>query len=382
MAEMDTEPTRPPRRRQRYRVSSTWLRADFPQPEAVVEAEEALASLADCWEVLPEPEISEAAPSLRGLQKKWAQLLNHSHRQVAEKVRQELGQVHLEPLYPDEELQKEFLLARKHTEHQTIFTYHGTKTQNVNSISQKGLLIPGERGHKVANGSAHGVGIYTAHLGSSQLSRGFCDSDKMFLCAVCDTSQPMVPEAEEELWRSWKPSGTEVQTVFPKRPAHLQMNKRDVKRKSEEVLHVGDAVVTFKRHLVVPLFLISSEANEANEAKANAPTTFKIFKPAQSSRPATSQPQVLQHHAWVPEEEDWDLPQQVGRRRLAMPTSGASRVKFGDCKQGVTVWLVKDPWAGVCSKDRHVKREMLARQRALGMRRARREKQLDNGLWI
>ena len=33
-------------------------------------------------------------------------------------------------------------------------------------------------GHTVKNGSAHGVGIYTARLGCAKLSKGFCDSDK------------------------------------------------------------------------------------------------------------------------------------------------------------------------------------------------------------
>lgn len=56
-------------------------------------------------------------------------------------------------------------------------------------------LICFAKGHTVKNGSAHGVGIYTARLGSAQLSKGFCDSDQMlgesnsdiFFCAELDS---------------------------------------------------------------------------------------------------------------------------------------------------------------------------------------------------
>lgn len=54
------------------------------------------------------------------------------------------------------------------------YGFHGTRAANIPSILSTGLRVPGqESGVRVANGSAHGVGIYTGMPGrrsSFQLS--------------------------------------------------------------------------------------------------------------------------------------------------------------------------------------------------------------------
>jgi hypothetical protein len=59
--------------------------------------------------------------------------------------------------------------------------FHGTRGCNVASIVDRGLLIPGSGGVRVLNGTAHGVGIYTATNAST--SRGYTDPYcVMFIC--------------------------------------------------------------------------------------------------------------------------------------------------------------------------------------------------------
>jgi len=67
---------------------------------------------------------------------------------------------------------------------------HGTRA-DLRSIFDNGLLIPGQNNNiGVANGSAHGVGIYTANLNAAWLSWGFCDpqNPQMIICAVLQSS--------------------------------------------------------------------------------------------------------------------------------------------------------------------------------------------------
>lgn len=71
------------------------------------------------------------------------------------------------------------------------FTFHGTPESNLPSIYEHGLVIPG-RGNNVliANGAAHGHGIYTANGNAPWLAARFCGgSDKMLVCAVLQTPQ-------------------------------------------------------------------------------------------------------------------------------------------------------------------------------------------------
>lgn len=319
---------------------------------------------------------------LKRLSKSWEELLKKTHRNCAESVVKELGPVHLEPLYPDLKVQEAFLQARKAHESVTTYTYHGTKKENIESISQIGFLMPGQGGHTVKNGSVHGVGIYTARLGCAKLSKGFCDSDKMFLCCVCDSSKE-VTESIPEPASTWKPSSTVVQTTFPKRTAPLTrtgVKKYEIHRKSDEVIHVGDAVVSFKQDFVVPMFLISPASEAEEEKKCKTGQAAEALE-----RPEVQTNLVLKHHAWVPEEEEpnWALPQQVATRQLAVPAEQHGKlVKFGSKdRQGRTVWVVEDPFACANSEERSLKRHYLKRQRDRQLRLARREKQEDSCLW-
>lgn len=176
-----------------------------------------------------------------------------------------------------------------------------------------------------------------------------------------------------------------MQTTFPKRTAPLNrtgVKKYDIHRKSEEVLHVGDAVVSFKQDFVVPVFLISPAEAEEEKNKVN-----KVGKAAEAlerlERPEVQTNLVLKHHAWVPEEEpSWALPQQVATRQLAVPAGQHGKlVKFGSDRQGRTVWVVEDLFACANSEERSLKRHYLKRQRDRQLRLARREKQEDLRLW-
>ena len=195
-----------PRLRQRKRksrrpVSHKWLKEPVPDPDLVVETEKARnlvadASLEECLEELVSTrQDGRLAGPTRKLDQQWSSLLSRARRQVLSSVEKEFGPSgKLQPLHPSPEVKDKFFTARRTFESTTTFTYHGTKAANIDSISRVGLLMPGKNGHKVANGSAHGVGIYTAQLGKATLSKGFCDSNKMFVCAVCDTSQPITEE--------------------------------------------------------------------------------------------------------------------------------------------------------------------------------------------
>lgn len=65
--------------------------------------------------------------------------------------------------------------------------FHGTAKRNFDSICARGLLVPSPaNGIKVANGSAHGIGIYTTMLGSIGTSRWYCDSQEVLVLATIE----------------------------------------------------------------------------------------------------------------------------------------------------------------------------------------------------
>jgi len=76
-----------------------------------------------------------------------------------------------------------------------VAAYHGTRDANLSSIYANGLVIPGKGNSvKVANGSAHGLGIYTAVASNPSLSLGYArDTQKRLLvCGVLDSADPAV----------------------------------------------------------------------------------------------------------------------------------------------------------------------------------------------
>ena len=70
--------------------------------------------------------------------------------------------------------EERFMKEQKETLTTPDYGFHGTRAANIPSILSTGLRVPGqESGVRVANGSAHGVGIYTGMPGrrsSFQLS--------------------------------------------------------------------------------------------------------------------------------------------------------------------------------------------------------------------
>jgi len=191
----------------------------------------------------------------------------------------------------------------------------------------------------VENGSAHGVGIYTAHVGSTSLSKRFCDSDTLLVCAVCDTSQPLVTDDQKEL-PAFVPSATQVQTKFPPRYAFQgrKYGNHEWKQESKEVRHVGSAVVVFEERCVVPVFTAT-----VREQKTSG-----------------------QGDHLVRHEETWVAgPQQIGRRRLVMPVDQEGLIKFGSVRNGrsgKTVWLPAMPKEDATAHERAVQRRLCHRR--------------------
>lgn len=332
----------------------------IPNVASLKEAFEAKAAVARAMEMKQCQEGPEQMDTPNMVYGGWTSLLNRIHRNHAERVVQELGpNTMLEPIYPDQSVQKAFLNACRSFRHTLTVTYHGTKACNIPSISNRGLLIPGHDDIKVVHGSAHGVGIYTAHIGSASLSKGFCDSDTMIVCAVCDTSIPTsVPECPIPKPTPspplFVPSMTYIQTRFPKRTAPpataaLRMGSFQVKQKSDEICHVGNAVVVYEKRFVVPVFIATSHAS----------------------------PQLQQQIWEEPEEIPWEWPQQIGRRRIVTPLDGQDLVQFGSesCgRTGKTVWLPAMPQLGTTGHERSVKRRLQRKSRQCHRWNARKEK--------
>jgi len=126
--------------------------------------------------------------------------------------------------------------------------FHGTDTRNYESIFSRGLLIPGHENElKIAHGAAHGRGIYTANIDASWLSRGFCSSNSMLVCAV----------------------------------------------RQENVVHVGDAMVVFDPDNVVPLFEGYVPGGHSQLFQDTSWSTAKVLQavgPKASSKPPPSNP--------------------------------------------------------------------------------------------
>jgi len=143
------------------------LRTAIPEPDDVVEAiaaKAAVAGAACVGDTLdgftngrePEPESQHSTP--------WQNLQKRVLRNHADRILEELGSgTTLLPVFPETAVQKRFLDACSFLDHSLSIGYHGTKAQNIKPISELGLLMPGQGGHKVANGSAHGQGIYRSN---------------------------------------------------------------------------------------------------------------------------------------------------------------------------------------------------------------------------
>jgi hypothetical protein len=109
--------------------------------------------------------------------------------------------------------------------------FHGTPASVHESIFSKGLLIPGQNNDLVnRNGRAHGNGIYIAKLSNPWLSQGFAHgTSKMLVCGVMDDAVSLSQVA--------------------------RLGSFGVTKESDNVRHVGDAMVVFESACVAPLFV-------------------------------------------------------------------------------------------------------------------------------
>jgi len=172
--------------------------------------------------------------------------------------------------------------------------FHGTAAENLNSILQHGLLIPGQSVNgatvRVCHGSAFGLGIYTglANQEGASLSHGFSNGGPMMVCGVLDDAAPVSPSCINGL---------------------LQ-----VTAESANVRHVGVSMVVFDSRRVTPLFIASPAQLKAKPAAlASNETDWRIerilFKHRQHLRRLAEQyPEkktrvkqrlICQHPRWI-----------------------------------------------------------------------------------
>eukprot|EP00811_Abedinium_folium_P027690 NODE_4226_length_1918_cov_11.499162.p1 GENE.NODE_4226_length_1918_cov_11.499162~~NODE_4226_length_1918_cov_11.499162.p1 ORF type:complete len:387 (-),score=57.50 NODE_4226_length_1918_cov_11.499162:516-1676(-) len=295
------------RRTRRPRVKEAVLCAPEIWPGEAEEIAKARALISSAVAAAPEVEAeaeaeAKAAKEAATERTPWEDLLERARRSCAEQIVDELGEgTKISPVYPMMDVQHRFLHVCSRRSHALSYGYHGTPYSNIDSIVRRGLIVPGHKGVAISNGSAHGVGVYTARLGKAAVSQRYTrGGSRLFVCAICDTSDPVTED--DTLDKPWKPSSTHImsQSEFP-------MKRRQF---FHEVLHVGDAIVVFKERFVVPIFVVE-------------PLPAKL----QSS---------------MPEREEWEPPQQIRRRQLAVPSEGDPGIRFGGPgvrRAGQTVWL-------------------------------------------
>jgi hypothetical protein len=144
------------------------------------------------------------------------------------------------------------LRSTRPTQGQLELVYHGTHVRNMNSICNRGLLVPGRGPNpiSVTNGSACGVGIYSSK--SAEYSTGYTrDCSTMFVCAVITAG-----------------AGKRSQVDGWKQPA---------------VLINGDMIVLGEERRICPLFLLDF-----------APA------PAHAARGVSQSTSVSTREAWIP----------------------------------------------------------------------------------
>eukprot|EP00930_Biecheleria_cincta_P036586 TRINITY_DN25076_c0_g1_i1.p1 TRINITY_DN25076_c0_g1~~TRINITY_DN25076_c0_g1_i1.p1 ORF type:complete len:629 (+),score=78.36 TRINITY_DN25076_c0_g1_i1:128-1888(+) len=266
----------------RSRVDRNLLAASIPSFEVLHALPAALTAAA-------EMKVDDDADDAQEMQEKskppltsWTSLQRAFRAKHGKQILEELGKgTVLSPVQP--QTSNQFLQScRSVLEGSSlpIPSYHGTSQRNITSISNRGLLVPGEGNVQVAHGSAHGVGIYVAKLGCSFLSKGFCDSDKLFICGVVD-SVPEEPRSEPDIVVNVPRPRTfgmglqhrqhhlPLQVLRQKQLAKQQhqqqhrqgvgwvrtMGRFNVHRETTFVRHVGSAMVVFNKGFVAPLFL-------------------------------------------------------------------------------------------------------------------------------
>jgi hypothetical protein len=136
-------------------------------------------------------------------------------------------------------------------------------------------MIPGRASVPIANGNAHGRGVYIAEKGNENLSRAFMKGDsEMLVCGVVDNTLVDEEEPAEDV-------RTKPRFVFHgshlEHRCHRQPNKvpssqiksqqylgiRPLYEQTKEVRHVGNAMVIFRACHVAPLFVAHTSGSVA-----------------------------------------------------------------------------------------------------------------------
>lgn len=194
-----------------------------------------------------------------------------------------------------------------------VLGYHGTSESNHASIFSKGLQVPGNEGVTVANGNAHGKGIYIAEKGAQYLSMSFLrGSSQILVCGVVDntlvknrTSQEAQDEQKSRFL--FKCGGLAHRChQRPTQPQHQQQQQllghQQLYKETKEVRHVGNAMVVFNEKHVAPLYV----ADLRGPAGANAAVVAR----AQTVAPSPELEHNLNHDG----QPDW-----VGSRQRLDP---------------------------------------------------------------
>eukprot|EP00971_Amphidinium_carterae_P211534 4197367-Amphidinium_carterae.1 len=209
----------------RWRVEDKLLRAPIPSDEELhrVEIITKAANEAEhaTWGDAVEAKVESKKYSA------FEQLRSSFLDEHGKAILKELGPGYtLQPADVSHAVQQKFVTATAEGASNLDYGFHGTRAANIPSILQRGLLVPGSKSGKlppnhyrscaavlhkrcqrvkywppvpgigVMNGSAHGVGIYTALPGQSWLSRSFTDSANMLVCGVLDPGAEPSPFAE------------------------------------------------------------------------------------------------------------------------------------------------------------------------------------------
>jgi len=174
--------------------------------------------------------------------------------------------------------------CRGNPEASLLLAFHGTKKTNFSGICRQGFLLPGIKGGvPIANGNAHGAGIYTAREGSAVLSKTFCDSRSMLVCGVIDACDSDPDDNEDEdglkmlrIGRAPKrPSSWSRVAMLGNYQAPRMLGNYQVTKESKEVRHVGDALVVFNPNCVVPLFQVDGVPSKLYQSAWQTPSAKK-----------------------------------------------------------------------------------------------------------
>lgn len=201
--------------------------------------------------------------------------------------------------------------------------YHGTNPMNFPSIFSKGFLLPGRGGARVAHGNSHGVGIYTAREGAAWLSKNFCASS-MLVCGIIDrvaVPDKVADEGREAdgprfVRRLGRPAKVRAkrqvtQEIQTAQVVQKRLGNFYVSRETDEVRHIGDAMVVFSTNCVAPLLRVDHLPAKLYEPDWQCPPAVpKVVEERDHAAPPPSSP-----HATAVQVRNMRCTQRALRRR-------------------------------------------------------------------